>query len=203
MNLHILSLIKIICYKLNIWVLRRAGLAKMKIKWQKKNSGWSWYSTRRKQTTINQGLVSSSAQAQLHQAPVNGLENDLVYQVTCTYNIPLLNGCAARVREMREQGMMGRRERTPNANPLYPIHPSMFAYIRFSPLNDPQDAVPVSRDWSMNETSLVHFLWPYHGKKTAMVCSFLFLYKYTLLIGGHVSPQRRKKMFSGCRIPWS
>ena len=49
---------------------------------------------------------------------------------------------------MREQGMMGRRERTPNANPLYPIHFSMCGYIRFSPLNDPQDAVPVSRDWS-------------------------------------------------------
>ena len=193
-----------ICYKLNIWVLRGAvnrerSLAKMKIKWQKKKIalGVGIVSDANKPR-----LVSSSAQAQLHQAPVNGLENDLIYQVTCTYNI--LNGCAARVRETREQGMMGRRERTPNANPLYPIHPSMFAYIRFSPLNDPQDAVPVSRDWSTNETSIVHFLWPYNGKKkTAMVCSFLFLYKYTLLIGGHVSPQRRKKMFSGCRIPWS
>ena len=120
----------------------------MKIKWQKKNSAWSRYGSRRKQTTINQSLVSSSTQAQLHQAPVNGLENDLFYQVTCTYNIRLLNGCAAWVREMREQGMMGRRERTPSANPLYPIHPSMCGYIRFSPLNDPQDAVPVSRDWS-------------------------------------------------------
>ena len=118
----------------------------MKIKWQKKkNSAWSRYGSRRKQTTINQSLVSSSAQA---QAPVDGLENDLIYQVTCTYNIRLLNGCAAWVREMREQGMMGRRERTPNANPLYPIHPSMCGYIRFSPLNDPQDAVPVSRDWA-------------------------------------------------------
>ena len=128
MNLHILALIQIICYKLNIWVLRHAvnrerSLAKMKIKWQKKNSAWSRYGSRRKQTTINQSLVSSSAQAQLHQAPVNGLENDLFYQVTCTYNIRLLNGCAAWVREMREQGMMGRRERTPSANPLYPIHP--------------------------------------------------------------------------------
>ena len=120
----------------------------MKIKWQKKNSAWSRYGSRCKQTTINQSLVSSSAQAQLHQAPVNGLENDLFYQVTCTYNIRLLNGCAAWVREMREQGMMERRERTPSANPLYPIHPSMCGYIRFSPLNDPQDAVPVSRDWS-------------------------------------------------------
>ena len=52
--------------------------------------------------------------------------------MTCTYNIRLLNGCAAWVREMREQGMMGRRERTPSANPLYPIHPSMCGYIRFS-----------------------------------------------------------------------
>lgn len=111
-----------------------------------KNSAWSRYSSRRKQTTIDQGLVSSSAQAQLHQAPVNGLENDLIYQVTCTYNIRLLNGCAARVREMRQQGMMGRRERIPNANPLYAIYPYIFAYIRFSSLNDPQDAVPVSRD---------------------------------------------------------
>ena len=45
----------------------------------KKNSAWSRYSGRRKQTTIDQGLISSSAQAQLHQAPVNDLENDLIY----------------------------------------------------------------------------------------------------------------------------
>ena len=85
----------------------------------KKNSAWSRYSIRRKQTTIDQGLVSSSAQAQLHQVRLNGLENDLIYQVTCTYNIRLLNGCRARVREMREQRMMGRRER-----PLI-SHPSL------------------------------------------------------------------------------
>ena len=156
-----------ICYKLNIWVLRGAvnregSLAKMRIKWQKKNSAWSRYSIRRKQTTIDQGLVSSSAQAQLHQAPLNGLENDLIYQVTCTYNIRLLNGCRARVREMREQRMMGRRER-----PLI-SHPSL--HLSF--------------------------------KKRAIVCSFLFLYKYTLFNRWSCkSLEKKKKCFPGVEYP--
>lgn len=96
---------------------------------KKKNSAWSRHSSRRKQTTIDQGLVSSSAQAQLHQAPLNGLENDLIYQVTCTYNICLLNGCAAWVREMREQGMMRRRERTLISHPS--LHLSLHTSFDF------------------------------------------------------------------------
>ena len=120
----------------------------MKIKWQKKNSAWSRYGSRRKQTTINQSLVSSSAQAQLHQAPVNGLKNDLFYRVTCTYNIRLLNGCAAWVREMREEEWWEGERELPVPIPCIPSILAMCGYIRFSPLNDPQDAVPVSRDWS-------------------------------------------------------
>ena len=97
----------------------------MKIKWQKKkNSAWSRYSSRRKQTTINQGLVSSSAQAQLHQAPLNGLANDLIYQVTCTYNVRLLNGCAARVREPREGARNDGKARDNSQCQFLVSHPS-------------------------------------------------------------------------------
>lgn len=161
----------------------------------KKNSAWSRYSSRRKQIAINQGLVSSSAaQAQLHQAPVNGLENDLIYQVTCTYNVFVFLTGVQRgyARWGSKEWWEGERELPMPIPYIPPILTSLLTYgfplwtIPKVPCQflatDPRmrHSLPISFDLIM-------------GKKERWCAAFYSCINTPFSVGGHVSPRRRKE----------